>query len=456
MKSKRKRTRLGRMLAAGLTAAVLGLAPATAAAQNAMNQPYSQFGVGVGEQPFNLPMATRMGGAVYSMAGSNYVNPFNPASYGAVEPESFVFDMSANVQLSTLRDRQQSLFDADGNLGYLLVAMPLTRWWKLAGGLMPYSTVDYESVALQSHPTYPGTVKTVYGGTGGVNHVFLGSAFNVLRAKGYRPDIQLGFNVNYLTGTIHRYISTTFPGNDSTYFLNSRRYKLTTVRNVTFDLGLQARQSVGHGVELQLGLVYKPYLDMKVRDMAMIYTYHTADESLVDTIFPSAGSEPEFDSRLERPQTLGIGLGVVVDKRWHAALDATLSSWQGLRYTEGQQPSVLGDNSVRYGRFSRYALALERIGSMDASSYWGRISWSLGGHLTQGQLRLQLDGAEQRLDAWGLGAGATLPMRKGRSLLTLSIGYASMGSADVLQRDTFTFGIAISSCEHWFFKRKYN
>jgi hypothetical protein len=66
------------------------------------------------------------------------------------------------------------------------------------------------------------------------------------------------------------------------------------------------------------------------------------------------------------------------------------------------------------------------------------------------------DGSEQRLDEWGFGMGATLPMRKGRSLLTISAGYSSFGTPDVLQRNTVTIGIAVSSCERWFVKRKYN
>ena len=47
-------------------------------------------------------------------------------------------------------------------------------------------------------------------------------------------------------------------------------------------------------------------------------------------------------------------------------------------------------------------------------------------------------------------------LRKGKSLLTLSAGYSSFGSRDILQHNTLTFGIAVSSCERWFFKRKFN
>ena len=442
-----------RILAIGL-AACLGLAGVTAEAQNGFNLPFSQFGLGSSELPFNLPMVTRMGGTTYTMAGNNYVNPFNPASYGAIETESFVFDMGLGLQLSTLRDNTERMFDADGNLGYLLMAMPVTKWWKLSAGLMPYSTVDYESVTLQSDPTYNGQVKTIYSGTGGVNEVYLGTAFNVLRGNGKRPSVQVGVNAIYLTGKIERSIAYTFLGNDTTFFLNSSRYKKTTVRNLTFDVGLQVRQPLGETSALTLGVVYKPYLDMQVRDLAMIYTY--LGSSLLDTVFPAAGEDPEFRSRLEQPQTLGIGVSLELAKQWRMAFDATFAAWQGMKYTEGQQPSIMGDNARRYTSFRRFALGLERMGDMDAGSYMGRISWSLGAHLTQGALALELGGSLHNLGEYGIGAGATLPMRKGKSLLTLSAGYSSMGNRDVLQRNTLTFGIGVSSCERWFFKRKYN
>ena len=434
------------LLAATLLAA-LGLQ-----AQDGFNMPFSQFGIGHGEQPYSMPMAARMGGAVYTQAGNNYVNPFNPASYAAVERESFVFDMGVNLQFTTLRHNEQSMRDADGNIGHLLMAMPITKWWKVAGGLMSYSAVDYESVALTTGPGF-GTVKNIYDGTGGVNQVFLGTAFNI--PAGRSRSLQVGFNANYLTGNILRAISYNFQGNDSTYYINGRRYKKTSVSNIIFDLGLQLRQQVGERYTLGLGLVYKPYRDMKVRDLALIYTY-AADESLVDTVFPARGEDPEFQSRLEQASTVGIGLSLERNRRWRVAADATFSPWNGMRYTEDTAHAIFGTSAQRYSSFSRYCIGVERMVNMDAATYWGRMGWSLGAHIEQGTLCLEVDGKEHSLGQWGIGAGLTLPMRKGRSLLAISAAYTSMGDKAVLQHNCFTLGISISSCERWFVKRKYN
>ena len=440
-----------RLLLAGLLCTT-----ATVQAQNGFNIPFSQFGIGSTEQPYNLPMVTRMGGTAYTRAGYNYVNPFNPASYGAIQKESFVFDMGVNLQLSTLSDKNSSLKDADGNVAYLMLAMPVTKWWKLAGGLMPYSVVSYESVKPQTDVTTTYSGGDGRGNPSGVSEVFLGSAFNLLDGDGKRPEVQAGFNAYYLTGTIERAISYDCPGSSTTYYLNKRRYKKTTVSNFMFDLGIQVRQPLGGKYTLGVGLVYKPHLVMPLKEEALIYTYHSTDESLVDTIFPARGKENTFTSTMEQAQTFGIGLSLERNNRWQVALDATFADWAGMKCTEGLENPVFGESTLRYGPWSRYAVGVEKMGDMDASTYWGRMSWSLGVHNEQGALRLEIDGVEHRIDEWGAGMGVSMPMRKGKSLLTLSVGYSSLGSTEVLRRDTWTFGIAVSSCERWFTKRRYN
>ena len=442
----------------GLMAFVAVAVIAGVQAQNGFNMPYSQFGIGLSEQPYNLPMAARMGGVTYTRSGNNFVNPFNPASYASIEKESFVFDMGVNLQTSTLRDNNSSVYDADGNLGYLLVAMPVTSWLKVAGGLMPYSTVSYESVSTVHHDDLlGGDVKTVYDGNGGVNQVFLGLGFNILDpAKHKGTSLQAGVNGNLLVGRIQRAISYSFQGNDSTFFLNGRRYKETRLANLIPDFGLQFRQPMGEKFTLGVAAVYKPLTDMLVKEEALIYTYHASDQTLVDTVFPQRGEDPAFRSSLKRANTVGVGLSLERNKMWQMAVDLTFAEWQGMKYTEGTTTSIFGTSATAYGPYSRYAAGFEKIGNMDAPTYWGRISWSLGAHLEQGSMYLDLGGSQRRLDEWGLGAGASLPMRKGRSLLSISVAYSRLGSTYILQLDAVTFGIAVSSCERWFVKRKYN
>jgi hypothetical protein len=315
--------------------------------------------------------------------------------------------------------------------------------------------VDYASTA-QGNYLDSSIIKTVYDGTGGVNMAFVGSAFNLLGEYKEERRLQVGFNVNYHTGRVQHAITYSFVGVDSTHYKPSRRYKETKVGNVTFDLGLQYWEPLGEKYTLGVGFVYKPYRKMNVTDLALIYTFYPSDQSVADTVFPASGESPEFTSTLEQDHTFGIGLSFERNDRWRVSADATFAGWSGMKYTEGVTPPIMGQSALTYGPYSRYALGFEKIGVMDAPTYWGRISWSAGVNTDQGLIRLTIGGEEQVINAWGFGLGATLPMRKGRSLLTLSVGYRSVGNKDLLQRNSVTIGVSVSTCERWFVKRKYN
>lgn len=423
--------------------------------QNGFNIPYSQFGIGVGDLPYTVPTLNRLGGVTATVSGSNFINPFNPASYGSIGMESFVFDMGMLIQKTRLRNNSDHADDADGNISHLMFGMPLTKWWKVAAGLLPYSVVDYESVA---EGTYTGNsiVKNIYEGSGSTSMVFLGNAFNILDGGEKGRRLQVGFNIDLLMGRINRTLSYLFTGSDTTYYMNKRRLKQTKIVNFLFDLGVQYWEPLNDNYTLGVGLTYKPYRKMDIKDEVLVYTYHASDQSLCDTIFPAAGDDAEVLSSLERDHTIGIGLSLARNKKWMVAADATFAGWSGMKYTEGITPPLFGESTLDYGFYGHYALAFEKTGDMDAPSYWGRISWSLGAHFDQGAMRLNINGRKEVIDSWGCGLGATLPMRKGRSLLTLSAGYSSFGNQNLLQRNTLSFGISMSSCERWFVKRKYN
>ena len=214
-----------------------------AVAQNGINSPFSQYGIGFSNLPYNVPAVSALGGVAYTNAASNMVNPFNPASYAAVKQESFVFDMGFCLEMATLRDNQQSVFDADGNIGYLTVAFPLTRWWKTALGVMPLSDVNYYTVNV-SPITPGGEVKTMFEGVGGVSQFFWGNGFNILGGDdNSKPQLRAGFNLNLLYGSDTSAVTFDFTANDTTYFMNSRRQRDLAIRGAPRSVG-KGRHSV--------------------------------------------------------------------------------------------------------------------------------------------------------------------------------------------------------------------
>lgn len=436
-----------------LMGVVLGLTD-VAEAQNGFNIPFSQFGIGSTDLPLGLPSSSRMGGVVYSRSSRNTVNPFNPASYSAVEMESFVFDIGVNVQSCVLRNDVHKQTDADGSLAYLMVAFPLTKWWKTSAGVLPYSMVSYESVQTNYDALTLSDVKTIYAGDGGVSQLYWGNGFNI----GKR--LALGFNINYLYGSIQRAISYSFQGNDSTYCMNSRRQKDTYVGNMVLDFGLQYRQPLGEKYTMRLGLTCRTPRTMTVEDQALVYTYvgKNNSEYLMDTIFPSRGQSNTYESLLEQPLQVGAGLALERNDRWEVAVDGFYSPYSGLKYEENSsmEYNIFGTSSLCYVDNYRVAMGFDWKGDPGASSYWGRIGVSAGVNYNRGRLAVNVNGSECVLNEVGAGMGVVLPMRKGKSSMTLSVAYSSFGSLDVLRRDVVTFGVSIGSCERWFQKKKYD
>ncbi len=437
-------------------AALLGVLP-VAKAQNGFNIPFSQYGIGLSDMPYNMPSAYSLGGAVQSRAERNVINPFNPASYAAVENESFVFDIGINIQSCVLRNDANSLTDADGNLAYLTVAFPITRWWKTSAGLLPYSTVNYESVHTQYDINTLSDVKTIYAGNGGVSQLYWGNGFNI----GQR--LSVGFNINYLYGSITRAITYDFQGNDSTYCVNSRRQKNTLVNNLLVDVGIQYIQPLGSQYTLHLGATARLPRNMKVKDQSLAYTFHkyASMEYMFDTVFPLPGDPDTYQSDLQQPFAIGAGIGLERNSKWEVDVDGYYSPVSGMKYIEDPEYNLFGASSLRYTPNWRAALGAEWKGDPASGSYWGRIGITAGVYYNHGRLALApvaSSGSSETtlINEVGCGLGFRLPMRKGRSVMMFSLGYSSLGTTDLLRRDVFTVGLSIGSCEHWFAKRKYN
>ena len=417
--------------------------------QSSYNMTYSQFGVGQSNAPFNMPMANAMGGVIYTRQGSNFINPMNPASYAGVQTESFVFDMALMIQNNTLRTRDQHLSDFDGNLSYLTVAFPIFKWWKMSAGLMPYSEMSYSSVSTNILPV-EGSVKTIYDGVGGINRVYWGNGFNI------GDNLSLGFNVNYLYGYLERAITYDFVNSDVTHFVDSRKQKNTHLNAFTFDFGAQYRWQLDERRKVMLALTLQIPQTIQVEDTSWIYTLEESSGGSNQVIFPS-NNDPSYQSHMKQPLKVGFGLSYEYDQRWLIAADFTYAQWNGMKYEEGlDKPVFSDDDCIDYRGNYRISIGGGWLGNKEATNYWGRIGISAGIYYDRASLSLLLADGSYRLDEIGAGMGFTFPMRKGRSQITLSLGYSSFGDINLLRNDCFTIGLSVGSCEKWFSKRKYN
>ncbi len=423
-----------------------------AMAQNGLNAPFSQYGIGSSNTPYNTPWAAAMGGVVYTQRSNTFINPYNPASYAGIGQQTFLFDMGLGIESTLLKDKTTSLYDAEGMLAYIAGGFAFSSWWKTAFGIMPFSQVNYRSVQPVYDPLWD-TMHTTYEGFGGVNRIFWGHAFNVTK------NFSLGFNMNLLTGSLTRAITYSFERNDSIAFMDSRKQKTTRLRNLTFDFGAQYRAALGENYSLNAGLTMELPRTMNVTDNALVYTFvsNNNTEYMRDTIFPQNGEQGIYTSTLEQPLKVGVGLALERNNLWQVAADVTYAPWSGMKYIEKNSVNLFGTSRLEYGDNLRMALGVQWMGDRESARYISRMGYSAGFHYEQGKLRLQnLYNDATCINEWGIGAGVMFPMRKGRSALRLTINYSSMGTEDVLRKNALLIGISVGSSDTWFMKRKYN
>lgn len=418
-------------------------------AQNAMNVPFSQYGIGENSRYTCMPYLMSLGGAAYTLSGNNFINPFNPASYAAIERESFIFDMGVAIDMTTLSSGDRSLYDADGRIGYITFGMPITKWWKSSFGLLPYSETNYESVRSMTDSSTYGSMRNIYDGTGQVSEIYWGNGFNIGK------NLRVGFNMNFLYGQIQRAITFDFA---DTAYMNSRREKSTYINNIYFNGGLQYDVHFNTDHSMTFGLTATMPKTMRVSDNSLVYTFieYGGSVYMCDTVFPLPGESSEYESTMEQPFTLGAGLSFRKHSRWMVAADFTYAPWSGLKYTEAPDHNIFGTSILRYDQYSRLAIGFELSGDLSATEYLKRISWRAGFHQEHGRLYLALNDKTHSIGESGFSFGTSLPMRKGRSMFNITFNYSKIGDRDLIRRDCFTIGMSVSTCDRWFVKRKYN
>ena len=172
--------------------------------QNNTNSPYTRFGYGqLEENCFSRSQA--LGGSSIGMRSKSSINPVNPASYSSIDSTSFIFEIGVSGLLTNLRSGKDSKTTFNGNLDYIALQTPITKWMGLSLGIIPYSYIGYnynftDSFQLPGKEAY-NTYIQAYNGSGGISQVYLGISFDIAK------HLSLGANAYYMFGNINHYKS---------------------------------------------------------------------------------------------------------------------------------------------------------------------------------------------------------------------------------------------------------
>ncbi|HLG02535.1 MAG TPA: hypothetical protein VI731_03005 [Bacteroidia bacterium] len=253
-----------------LPVAVLMLSGFAVHAQNSASiltvSPYSRFGIGDFQSNGGLINTAMAGGGIGMRNDSlipQYINLQNPAAFTSHGIISYEIGMVSNTV--KLRNATETGTFNRTTLDHFALAFPVTKWWGLGFGMVPYSQVGY-NVSTSDEPVGIGPVTYKYEGSGGINQAFLSNAFRPfagaprkfllsaqydrlrlakdtlaiqkkLRGKNALANISVGVNSSWLFGTLSNVRRDVFP--DSLNTFNTKISKSTTLRDFYLNYGIQ-------------------------------------------------------------------------------------------------------------------------------------------------------------------------------------------------------------------------
>lgn len=400
--------------------------------QNNTSSPYTRLGYGdLADRSFGAGRA--MGGVGIGLRSPKQINPMNPASYSCMDSLTFIFDFGASFQSARYSDGANKYKNLNGNIEYLAVQFPITRWLAMSAGLLPYSFVGYKfgQVLEENGLQYTNT----YSGSGGLNQVYGGLSIDI-----WKKRLAVGANFGFLFGNIEHYQNLYFSENTS--YVNQRTQRLE-VRDMKMDFGVQYTHPISAIENLTFGATFSPSnkLNAKAYDvMKKTSKAGAVIETATDTLKNVA---------YDLPNSFGFGASYTKTNHIRVAADFLYETWSKANYGK-----TTGDFQNRY----RIALGAEYEPDYGAKNFFKRVHYRAGVHFGDSYVKAKsaLDNKSYGYKEYGVSVGLGLPMIDYRSLVNVAFEYVKVkpGHVSMIDEQYFRVTLNYTFNERWFFKFK--
>jgi hypothetical protein len=421
-------------------------------AQKNTDSPYSRYGVGLLSAPRSNGNFGQ-GGVAYawrpfqykpliydSLArsnaqlndrGTNYINLGNPASFSNISLTTFEAALiSRNVQYTS---GGQDRTGSNTQFSHMAVAFPVAEKWGVAFGIRPFSSVGYDYI--NSGSINGNDVSYHYEGSGGINEVFIGTAYQL------GQNMSLGLSGKYLFGSIlddRRVVYTS-----GTNFFNTLDERDQRVSDVSFTAGIQYFRDWKKDYRVIAGAVVSPINELSARSSQLIRNYvgNIDLETFKDTSFYTN----EKSTTIAIQPEYGVGFAFEKKMHWMISLDYTFQSALSTVYTDG----------VRVEDNHRLNLGFEKFNNLTSfGSYWKQMGYRAG--LAYNSSLVNIDGED--ISEFGISFGISMPLRKSFSTLNLGLELGRRGKDEkgLTQENFFNLQFGVTINDKWFIQRKYD
>lgn len=406
-------------------------------AQTGTNSPYSRFGIGKLKNKSVNARLRGMGGLSNAIVSNRFVNPSNPASYTEFDSLSFLFN--AGLEMNSINYRTNTLTEKGGNasLSYFSLGFPVTKRWKVAIGLLPFSDVGYNTI-VSNEMDEVGRYNFAYSGDGGLNQLYFGNGFKI------SDRLSVGVNLTYIFGRNTSSTLLYFP--DSTLYANTKTENRLLANDFIFDYGILYSHPINERYTFRAGLNYGQKIKLSITEESLTRTLFGGVDGGIEYILDTISYTPERKSSFTLPHTIGLGLVFERNNQWLVGLDANWQNWKGFKI--GNQLDTLQNawNIALGGEFTPTYTSI--------SKYWSRVTYRMGIRYNQTYLNIY----DQSINEFGISFGLGLPLPRSLTTIDLSVevGRGGTTAKNLIQENFVNFTLGVSIYERWFVKRRYN
>jgi hypothetical protein len=412
-------------------------------AQNSGNLPYSQV-MDLGEVNDNTGNVRNfgMGGIGVSTPNSFSVNFLNPALL--IYNNRVTFEMAVDGRVKNIANSEKSQTVGTAGLGYLALALPISKNWRSAVGLRPFSTVNYGSFSESTVLNDPNNTKvqTGYEGEGNISEVFFSNGIKIYKG------LSLGVAGSYLFGVIDRNSYSVIlddAGTQQPERLISNNQ--SNYNGLMFKGGLAYRQALNKKVSLNLGGAYVLQHDLNV-ESRLVQERRDVNEQVIGEATPVGDT---LSRKVTLPGQMRLGLSFDNNQSWVAGVEFSSRKWSDYTSETGQS-----------GFADSYKVAVGGEYTPDASSldsYLKRVSYRAG--LSYAKTPINLKGTQ--INNTAVHAGFSFPIGStprppefNQSAINFGIAVGKNGTTEnnLIRENYLQFNIGISLNSSWFIKPK--
>ncbi len=413
--------------------------------QSVTNSPYTRFGIGeMDRNGFNNSKA--MGGLATGLRAQNQINYLNPAAISSQDTMSFIFDVGVTGIFKNMESSTASAEFKDFGFDHFAISFPVKRWWFASLGVTPYSKIGYNIQQTSAYdPIDSVNMHYDYYGNGGINQLFLANSFK------FFDKFSVGFNLNYLFGSLEQYKQVYLDRSDSYGTLVADQISLN---KLTYDIGVQYFNEINQKYFYVVGVTYSnktKFNSTKETTVFMTENFGIQGIGVIDylanvtNLKDTISSSVDHNFKVEIPQRFSIGISGGIKNKLTLGFDYSYQDWSNVN-------SLNIDNS--FAKDESFNVGVEYVPDMfSLKNYYKRIYYRAGMFLNNSYLNLN----GKQIQNYGITFGLGLPVVNGRTSLNISYTYGKRGTTNngLIEENYSLIGINLTLYDFWFIKRKF-